>query len=179
MSSSPQNFFSFTVLNKFRKPEELKQFAGQVVLAVNVASKCGFTKQYAGLEQLFRKYKGEGFSVIGFPSNEFGGQEPGSEAEIEQFCTAKFDVTFPLMGKLETNGDNQAPLYSWMKSQKSQLGMKRIKWNFEKFLINRQGQVVDRYSSMASPESIAEKIEQLLQEPKPQSEANAEEKKSE
>ncbi len=95
--SSSQNFFSFSVLNKFRKPEELKQFAGNVVLAVNVASQCGFTKQYAGLEQLYRKYKDQGFTVIGFPSNEFGGQEPGSEAEIEQFCKAKFDVSFPLM----------------------------------------------------------------------------------
>jgi len=165
MSAAPATATSFhelSALNSKKQNVDFKQYEGKVVLVVNVASKCGFTKQYAGLEKLNEDYGSKGLVVLGFPCNQFGGQEPGTEADIEQFCSLTFGVKFPLMSKVDVNGDHEHPVYNWLKSKKSSLGMKRIKWNFEKFLIDKQGQVVDRWSSVAEPSAIAKVIETEL-----------------
>ena len=136
---------------------------GKVVLVVNTASKCGFTPQYDGLEALWREYKDRGFEVMAFPCNQFGHQEPGDADQIEQFCKVNFGLSFPLMAKVEVNGANEPPLYSWLKQEAPGLmGTRSIKWNFTKFLIDRQGQVVRRYAPTDKPESIARDIEKLL-----------------
>ncbi len=136
---------------------------GKVLLVVNTASKCGFTPQYDGLEAVYQDLKDKDFEVIGFPCNQFGAQEPGSADEIQEFCKINFGVTFPLMEKVDVNGDNTAPIYDWMKSEAPGLmGSKRIKWNFTKFLINRDGEVVKRYAPTDKPESIKKDIEKLL-----------------
>lgn len=140
----------------------LAQLQGKVVLIVNVASKCGFTPQYTGLEALYKKYKDQGLVILGFPCNQFGSQEPGSPEEIQQFCSLNYPVSFPIMEKVEVNGDNTHPVYKFLKSQKKQLFMERIKWNFEKFLVNKEGVVVDRFSSLTTPESLDATIEKLL-----------------
>ena len=130
---------------------------------VNTASKCGFTPQYAGLEALWRKYRDRGFEVIGFPCNQFGGQEPGDAAEIASFCSLNYDVSFPLMAKIEVNGDGATPLYRWLKAEApGVLGSQRIKWNFTKFLIGRDGKVVRRYAPTDKPERLEADIEALL-----------------
>ena len=150
---------------KTNRGEELN-FAdkkGKVLLVVNTASKCGFTPQYDGLEAVFQEYKDKDFEVIGFPCNQFGAQEPGSADEIQEFCKINFGVTFPLMDKVDVNGPNTAPIFDWMKSEAPGLmGSKRIKWNFTKFLINRDGEVVKRYAPTDKPESIKKDIEKLL-----------------
>ncbi len=137
--------------------------AGKVLLVVNTASKCGFTPQYAGLEALWRKYRDRGFEVIGFPCNQFGGQEPGDAGEIASFCSLNYDVSFPLMAKVEVNGDGATPLYRWLKAEApGVLGTQRIKWNFTKFLIGRDGKVVRRYAPTDKPERLEADIEALL-----------------
>ena len=139
--------------------------AGKVLLVVNVASKCGFTPQYEGLEALWRAYRDRGFAVLGFPCNQFGGQEPGDEAEIGAFCSTRYDVTFPLFAKIEVNGENAHPLYRFLKAQApGLLGTQAIKWNFTKFLVDRKGRVVKRYASTDAPQAIAADIEKLLTE---------------
>ena len=144
-------------------PTTLAPFKGKVLLIVNVASKCGLTPQYAGLETLHRKYQPQGFEVLGFPCNQFGGQEPGTPDEIHSFCTTTFNVTFPLFGKIDVNGDNTHPLYQYLKSEQAGiLGTEAIKWNFTKFLINRQGQVVQRFAPTDSPESLETTIAAIL-----------------
>ncbi len=136
---------------------------GQVLLIVNTASKCGFTPQYAGLEALQRKYADRGFSVIGFPCNQFGKQEPGNAEEIANFCKLTYDVTFPVMAKIDVNGDGAVPLYRWLKEQApGVLGTRGIKWNFTKFLIDRAGRVVHRYGPAEKPERLERDIEALL-----------------
>jgi glutathione peroxidase len=136
---------------------------GKVLLVVNTASKCGFTPQYDGLEQLWKQYGERGFEVVAFPCNQFGGQEPGSAEEIDQFCKVNFGLSFPLMGKVEVNGDGETPLYHWLKQEAPGLfGTKKIKWNFTKFLIGRDGNVVRRYGPTDKPKSIAADIEALL-----------------
>jgi glutathione peroxidase len=137
--------------------------AGKVLLVVNTASKCGFTPQYAGLEALWQKYRDRGFEVIGFPCNQFGGQEPGNADEIASFCSVNFGVTFPLMAKVEVNGDGATPLYRWLKAQApGLLGTQKVKWNFTKFLVGRDGQVVRRYAPTDKPEKLEAAIEALL-----------------
>lgn len=137
--------------------------AGKVLLVVNTASKCGFTPQYQGLEDLWRRYGGRGFEVLAFPCNQFGGQEPGDAAEIAQFCQVNFGVSFPLMAKVDVNGESAPPLWRWLKDQARGLfGTRKIKWNFTKFLIGRDGQVVRRYGPGVKPERIARDIERLL-----------------
>ena len=141
----------------------LSPYAGKVLLIVNVASKCGFTPQYAGLEALHRRYGERGFEVLGFPCNQFGAQEPGDAAEIANFCSLTYDVTFPVFGKIDVNGADAAPLYRWLKKQAPGLfGTEGIKWNFTKFLIDRDGNVVQRYAPQTKPEDIAADIEKLL-----------------
>ena len=144
-------------------PQALGQWRGKVLLVVNVASKCGFTPQYAGLEQLWRSYRGRGLVVLGFPCDQFGHQEPGDADEIRNFCSLSYDVTFPLFAKVEVNGSGAHPLWQWLKQQKSGLlGIGAIKWNFSKFLIGRDGQVIRRYAPTDKPESLAADIEQAL-----------------
>jgi glutathione peroxidase len=142
---------------------DLSAHKGKVLLVVNVASKCGFTPQYEGLESLQRKFEDRGFSVVGFPCNQFGAQEPGNAEEIANFCKLTYDVSFPLMGKIDVNGPNAAPIYKHLKSEApGLLGSEGIKWNFTKFLIDRSGKVVKRYAPQTKPEDIERDIEALL-----------------
>jgi glutathione peroxidase len=143
--------------------EKLADHAGKVLLIVNVASKCGFTPQYTGLEALYRKYKDRGFEVLGFPCNQFGQQEPGDAAEIASFCSLNYDVTFPVFAKIEVNGPQADPLYTYLKSEAPGLmGLTSIKWNFTKFLVDRNGKVVRRYAPTTGPEDIEGDIQRLL-----------------
>jgi glutathione peroxidase len=145
------------------KQIKLADKLGKVLLVVNTASKCGFTPQYDGLEALWKTYGNRGFEVLAFPCNQFGAQEPGSADQIEEFCKVNFGLSFPLMAKIEVNGAGETPLYSWLKSEAPGLmGTKSIKWNFTKFLIDREGNVVRRYAPTDKPESIAKDIEKLL-----------------
>jgi glutathione peroxidase len=144
----------------------LEEFRGKVLLIVNTASKCGFTPQYAGLEELYRTYKKRGFEVLGFPCNQFGRQEPGSAGEIGAFCTKIYRVSFPMFAKVDVNGPDAHPLYRFMKECKPGLlgvfGVNKIRWNFAKFLIDRNGRVVERFSPSTVPRALAAKIEKLL-----------------
>jgi glutathione peroxidase len=143
--------------------QALVAYDGKALLVVNVASKCGFTPQYAGLEALHRKLAPQGFAVIGFPCDQFGHQEPGDEAEIKDFCALTYDVTFPLFAKIEVNGDNAHPLYRFLKKEApGLLGSEAIKWNFTKFLIDRSGKVVKRYAPTDKPESIEKDVVAVL-----------------
>ena len=141
----------------------LADYRGKVLLIVNVASKCGFTPQYTGLEALHRKYAERGFAVLGFPCDQFGHQEPGDEAEIRKFCSLTYDITFPMFAKIEVNGEGAHPLYRHLKSAATGvLGTEGIKWNFTKFLVDRDGRVVKRYAPTDKPESLERDIEALL-----------------
>ena len=143
--------------------QDLSDYQGKVLLIVNTASKCGFTPQYTGLETLHQTYGERGFSVLAFPCNQFGGQEPGSEEEIQSFCDLNYQTSFPLFSKIEVNGAASHPLYAHLKEQApGVLGSKRIKWNFTKFLVNQQGDVVKRYAPSTKPETIAGDIEALF-----------------
>ncbi len=141
----------------------LQAFEGKVLLIVNTASKCGFTPQYEGLEALHRKYGPDGFAVLGFPCNQFGAQEPGDAAEIANFCKLTYDVDFPLFAKIDVNGDKAHPLFQWLKkAAPGLLGTEAIKWNFTKFLVDRNGQVQERFASATKPEALGKQIETLL-----------------
>ena len=145
------------------KDVDLSQYAGQVLLIVNTASKCGFTPQYEGLEALHRKYADKGFEVLGFPCNQFGAQEPGDAAEIANFCSLTYDVTFPVFSKIDVNGNAADPLFKQLKKDApGLLGLESIKWNFTKFLIGRDGKVVGRYAPTTKPADIEKDIEKLL-----------------
>lgn len=153
----------FTVETPDGTPLDLSEKQGKVLLVVNVASRCGFTPQYEGLEALQRKFADRGFEVLGFPCNQFGAQEPGNAEEIASFCKLTYDVTFPVMKKVEVNGAGASPLYDWMKKEAPGLmGSKSVKWNFTKFLIGRDGKVVRRYAPLDAPASIERDIEALL-----------------
>lgn len=142
---------------------DLADKAGKVLLVVNTASKCGFTPQYEGLEEVYRRYADRGFEMLAFPCNQFGGQEPGDAEEIAQFCSMTYDVTFPVLAKIDVNGDDASPLFDWLKREAPGLmGSKAIKWNFTKFLVDRAGNVVRRYAPQDRPEKIASDIEELL-----------------
>ena len=143
--------------------QPLSAYRGQVLLIVNVASACGFTPQYTGLEALQKKFLGHGFNVLGFPSNQFGAQEPGTNAEIDEFCKSKYGITFPMFAKIDVNGANAHPLFKHLTSEKAGvLGTEAIKWNFSKFLIDREGKVVARYGSSTKPETLEDPIRRLL-----------------
>ena len=143
----------------------MQEYQGKVLLIVNTASQCGFTPQYEGLESLYKKYKDQGFAVLGFPCNQFGAQEPGNATEIDNFCETQYHISFPLFAKIEVNGDNAHPLYKYLKSKaKGILGSGAIKWNFTKFLVNRKGDVVERFAPMTTPDTIGKEIEHLLDE---------------
>lgn len=142
--------------------KSLSEYVGQVVLVVNVASKCGLTPQYAGLEQLHRSHKDRGFVILGCPCNQFGGQEPGTEAEIVQFCSLQYDVTFPLTAKMDVNGSDAHPLWEWLKREKTGMLGSAIKWNFTKFLVGRDGRVLERFAPTDAPDSLTASIERAL-----------------
>ena len=155
--------YDFTPKALDATPKPLADYRGQVLLIVNVASKCGFTPQYTGLEALQRKYAGRGFQVLGFPCNQFGAQEPGDAAEIASFCSLTYDVSFPMFAKVEVNGAGADPLYAFLKAQKKGLlGTAAIKWNFTKFLVGKDGRVAARYGPNVKPEALEADIEALL-----------------
>jgi glutathione peroxidase len=143
--------------------KSLKDYEGQVVLIVNTASKCGFTPQYEGLQALYDEYKGQGFAVLGFPCDQFGHQEPGDDADIEQFCSLNFNVNFPLFKKVEVNGEQASALFQTLKkAAPGVLGSQRIKWNFTKFLVNREGKIIERFAPATKPDALKKEIEALL-----------------
>ncbi|MDO8298074.1 MAG: glutathione peroxidase [Lacisediminimonas sp.] len=145
------------------KPVQLSDYRGQVLLIVNTASACGFTPQYQGLEELYQRYRERGFAVLAFPCNQFGQQEPGSAADIAMFCSSRFQVSFPIFDKVEVNGPNTDPLFAFLKkAAPGLLGTSAIKWNFTKFLVDREGKVVARYASAHTPQDMAGDIENLL-----------------
>ena len=154
--------YDFTAMSLAGEQVPLKRYEGQVLLIVNTASACGFTPQYKGLEALQQKYAARGFSVLGFPCNQFGRQEPGSAAEIGQFCSSNYAVSFPMFDKIDVNGDNAHPLYQYLRGEKSGLLGSSIKWNFTKFLIDRSGKVVGRHAPTTTPEQLTKDIEALL-----------------
>lgn len=154
--------YDFTVKDIQGNDLSLEKFKGKVMLIVNTASNCGFTKQYDGLQKLYEKYKNQGFVVLGFPCNQFGKQEPGDEKEIANFCTDTFNVTFPMMSKIEVNGENAHPLYKFLKKEKGGILGDEIKWNFTKFLVDKEGNLVDRFAPQKTPEEIEDDIKELL-----------------
>jgi glutathione peroxidase len=154
--------YDFTAKSLSGDEVPLKRFEGQVLLIVNTASKCGFTPQYQGLEALQREFSPRGFAVLGFPCNQFGGQEPGDARQIADFCESKYDVTFPMFSKIDVNGFDAHPLYDYLKKEKSGLLGPSIKWNFTKFLVDRAGRVVARHAPTTTPDALKKEIEALL-----------------
>ncbi|WP_057831561.1 glutathione peroxidase [Colwellia sp. TT2012] len=160
------NIYQFSVENNKQEKTDLTQFTDKVLLIVNTASQCGFTPQYQGLQTLHDTFKAKGFEVLAFPCNQFKQQESGSNEEIQQFCDLHFNIKFPLFNKIEVNGNNAHPLFNYLKQQAPGiLGSTSIKWNFTKFLVNRQGEVVQRYAPTTKPEAITADIEKLLSVP--------------
>jgi glutathione peroxidase len=163
MSAGSHNIYAFSAPLLDGRAIDLGQFKGQVLLIVNTASKCGFTPQYAGLERLYLTYKDRGLQVLGFPCNQFGRQEPGGAEEIGAFCQKNYGVSFPIFAKIDVNGPNAHPLYRFLKEQKRGfLGLRRISWNFTKFLVDRNGSVIHRFPPPKAPDSLAAAIEALL-----------------
>jgi len=165
MASATQ-FYSFKPLDKRGQAFDLSQLKGKVVLVVNTASKCGFTPQFEGLEKLYKEVKAShpnDFEIIGVPCNQFGGQDPGSNDDIQEFCQLNYGVSFPVLGKTDVNGDKAEPLFEWLKKEQPGLmGLKRIKWNFEKFLVDKDGKVLQRWASTSKPEALKEPILKAL-----------------
>jgi glutathione peroxidase len=157
------SIYSFQTKTNSGETLSLDRYNGKVLLIVNVASKCGFTPQYEGLEKLYKTYKDRGLEILAFPCNQFGGQEPGDDAEIKNFCSLKYEVTFPLFSKIEVNGDSTHPLFQYLKDTlPGVLGTRAVKWNFTKFLVDRKGQPVKRFAPKDKPEDLAQEIEALL-----------------
>jgi len=160
-----QTFYDFNATDIIGVEQNMTEYKGKVLLVVNVASKCGFTPQYKGLQELYQSYKGKGFEILAFPCNQFKEQEPGTHKEIQTFCNLNYQTTFPLFEKIEVNGENTHPLYKFLKNEATGfLGTKSIKWNFTKFLIDRDGNVIERYGSTTKPKKIEKDIVKLLQE---------------
>jgi glutathione peroxidase len=154
--------YDFTVTDPEGKSVSLASYRGQVLLVVNTATGCGFTPQYEGLQELYEKYRQQGFVVLDFPSNQFGKQAPGTDAEIGAFCTLNYHTTFPRFAKIEVNGPNEIPLYTWLKAQKGGLVGSRIKWNFTKFLLGRDGEVIARFSPTTTPAALDREVARAL-----------------
>jgi len=163
MQNTTKTIYQFDAINNKGESVPLNDFKGKVLLIVNTASACGFTPQYAGLEALYKEYQAQGLEVLAFPCNQFGKQEKGNDDEIKGFCDLNFNISFPLMSKIDVNGDNAHPLYQYLKnSAPGILGTKNIKWNFTKFLINKNGEVVKRYAPTTKPEQLTEDIKKQL-----------------
>jgi glutathione peroxidase len=157
------SIYDHKVLNNLKKEVSLSDYTDKVLLIVNTASKCGFTPQYAGLQELYTKYKDQGLEILAFPCNQFGAQEPGDNEEIKSFCDLQFNISFPLMDKVDVNGDDTHPLYKELKeSAPGLLGSKKVKWNFTKFLVGKNGESIKRYAPQSKPESLESDIEGLL-----------------
>jgi len=161
-NKTTENFYQFKAKSLQGKEISMKKYKGKVVLIINTASKCGFTPQYKGLEELYKKYGDKGLVILGFPCNQFANQEPGTEAEIGEFCTLNYGVTFPLFSKIDVNGNNTHPLYKYLKTVLPGTLGNDIKWNFTKFLLDKNGNPVKRFGSSTKPEEITEDIENLL-----------------
>ncbi len=162
-TAPPSSLYDIALKTLDGRETTLREHQGKVLLIVNVASRCGFTPQYEGLEGLYKKFRDQGLVVLGFPCNQFGAQEPGNSTEIQNFCSLTYGVSFPMFEKIEVNGPGTHPLYQALKaSKKGLLGSTGIKWNFTKFLVNRSGQVVDRFGPMTKPEAIEQTIQNLL-----------------
>ena len=160
-----KDIYNFNVVTVTGEEQSMAIYKGKVLLIVNVASECGFTPQYEGLQNLYESYRDKGFEVLAFPCNQFGSQEPGTSKQIQNFCKVNFGVTFPLFAKIDVNGENAHPLYVYLKDKAPGiLGTKNIKWNFTKFLIDKEGNVIKRYGSSTKPEKISKDIEALLQQ---------------
>ncbi|MCX6154634.1 MAG: glutathione peroxidase [Candidatus Kapabacteria bacterium] len=157
-----KSIYDFSAKSNDGKEINLSQYKGKVLLIVNVASYCGYTPQYKGLQELYMKYKDQGLEIIGFPCNQFGAQEPGSNEDIQKFCTLNYGVTFRIFDKIEVNGEKAHPLYKYLTKELSALGSDDIKWNFTKFLVDKEGNVVDRFPSKVTPAALSEQIEKLL-----------------
>ena len=162
LNSTTQSFYDFSALNMQGKEIKLSDYKGKIVLVVNTASKCGFTPQFAGLEELYKKYSSRGFVVLGFPSNQFANQDPGSNEEILEFCQANYGVTFPMFEKIDVNGENAHPVYTYLKNSVPNAEPEKIKWNFTKFLIGKDGKTLKRYESRVKPADIEADIQELL-----------------
>lgn len=160
--SETQSIYDFSVPTSSGEQQSLRDYQGKVVLIVNTASKCGFTPQYEGLQRLHDKYSERGLVVVAMPCNQFGAQEPGSNAAVQEFCQLNYGLSFPVMGKIEVNGSGQHPLYAHLTKQAKGLITDSIKWNFTKFLVNRDGQVIERFAPVTKPEAISKNIEELL-----------------
>jgi glutathione peroxidase len=162
-----KNVYDVTMNGLDGKPQALSQYKGQVMMIVNVASKCGNTPQYTALESTYEKFKAQGFVILGVPANNFGGQEPGSNEEIKEFCTSKYNVTFPMLAKVSVKGDDMVPLYKYLTTSAPKTG--DVGWNFAKFLINRKGEVIDRFDPKTKPDdpAVVAAIEKALKEPAP------------
>lgn len=158
------NIYDFTVKDPKGNDVSLSRYKGKVLLIVNTATGCGFTPQYSGLQDLYEKYNDKGFEILDFPCNQFANQAPGTDAEIGSFCTGRFGITFQQFAKIDVNGENESPLYKWLKEQKGGLGGSKIKWNFSKFLINKDGKVVGRYASTKTPVALDKEIAKLIGE---------------
>mgnify|MGYP003605934573 CR=1 FL=1 len=157
------HIYDLKVKNINKEEISMSKYKGQTLLIVNVASRCGFTSQYEELEELYKKYKDKNFMILGFPSNQFANQEPEDEEKIKEFCSLTYDVTFDMFAKIDVNGENESPLYTFLKSQqKGILGTQNIKWNFTKFLIDKEGNVVDRFAPTTTPKSIEKDILKIL-----------------
>jgi glutathione peroxidase len=162
MGNSTATFSDFQATSLEGEPVDLATYEGQVALVVNTASQCGFTPQYEGLQKLYDEYADQGFTVLGFPCDQFGHQEPGSEAEIGAFCERNFGVSFPMFAKIDVNGDDAHPLFQWLRAQKGGLLGSKVKWNFTKFLVGRDGQVIARFAPTTAPEKLGKDIEKAL-----------------
>jgi glutathione peroxidase len=156
------NFYDLDVIDAQKQPTTLEAYRGKVLLIVNTATGCGFTPQYEGLEALYRQYKDQGFEVLDFPCNQFGNQAPGTQADIDAFCSLHYDTTFPRFAKVDVNGDAAAPLFTYLKQQKGSLLGSAIKWNFTKFLVDRNGKVIGRYEPTVVPAKIEKDIQKAL-----------------
>jgi glutathione peroxidase len=162
MNLSSDSFYSYSMKNIDGADVSLENYKGKVLLVVNTASKCGYTPQYEGLQEIYEKYSEQGLEILGFPANNFMGQEPGTDEEIKEFCSTNYSVAFPMFSKVSVKGKDQHALFSFLTSQENPDFTGDIKWNFEKFLVDKKGQVVDRYASTTTPESLASIIEKHL-----------------
>ncbi len=156
------NIYDFTLKDAKGNDISLSDYKGKVLMIVNTATKCGFTPQYSGLQDLYEKYKDKGFEILDFPCNQFANQAPGTDAEIGSFCTGRFGIKFKQFAKLDVNGENESPLYAWLKKQKGGMGGSNIKWNFTKFLVNNEGEVVSRFAPTKTPDALEKEIVKLL-----------------
>ena len=156
------SIYDFTVKDMQGNDVSLSQYQGKVLLIVNTATGCGFTPQYDGLQDLYEKYQDKGFEILDFPCNQFANQAPGSDEEIASFCTGRFGITFPQFSKIDVNGANEAPLYTWLKAQKGGVLGSRIKWNFTKFLVDRNGNVIERFAPAVTPEKLDGEVAKII-----------------